>query len=100
MNIVVNLIDFSWASTTLQKVGESATPIFASTIEPAAFLAGIPIGGWIVFAVISALLGAVSAVVMGFWRGSPTRSTEMRSRPSTNGYSIDLRPPVRNYMNE
>jgi len=51
----VNIVDMSYASTTLQNMAAYAAPIFSSTITPGAFLMGIEIGGVLVAAVIGAV---------------------------------------------
>jgi len=66
MNPVDNIVDFTAASSTLSNVTTYATPIFASTIKPAAFMLGPEIGGIIV----AALIGAVIAAVMWVFKGT------------------------------
>jgi len=59
-----NVIDITAASGTLQQIGETATPIFAATIQPAAFIEGILVGG----VLVAALMAAVVAAVKGLFR--------------------------------
>jgi len=64
-NRVDNVVDFNDASTTLQNVAQTATPLFASTIKPAAFMEGILLGGFLVAAVAGAVYLAVTRLFTG-----------------------------------
>jgi len=67
------VLDLSAASNTIQHIGAYASPLFASTITPAAFMEGIPIGGFLVFALMGAVYAAVSHLFggnVGVYNGS------------------------------
>jgi len=60
MTPVSGFIDLSAASGTLPNITTYATPIFSSTIQPAAFFEGILIGGILVAALMAAVSHAVT----------------------------------------
>jgi len=65
-NPIDNVVDFNDASSTLEQVGVVASPIFQSTIKPAAFFEGILLGGFLVAVLLTSLIWAVGQMFL--WR--------------------------------
>jgi len=82
------IVDLTAASGTLSQIGAQATPIFASTIQPSAFVMGIEVGGLIAAAVIGAVWVGIKYAFEGHqsdpnaWRGKyhPTKADRAVTR--------------------
>jgi len=72
MTPVQSFVNFADASTTLQQVTQAASPMFASTVQPAAFIQGVWIGG----VVVAALIGAVVYAVRNVFTGMQSKAQE------------------------
>lgn len=97
MTPVDSVIDLSYATGTISSVAHSATPIFASTITPAAFFEGVVIGGIVVSAVMAAVWGAVVYIFQGSGQQKQGEMAGMISSPAQLGMKLKRYSTLSNF---